>query len=453
MDGEGQPDQQTTTDHQGRFAMTEICDGTFALYAARDRDRHRESSGQIPDVQPGRTSREIVMFPERKRQAAREESPFELDPQVGILRYRWSDRGWRLLEGKDWQRIPMGMDRPLGVELANPGRGAPLWGKWRSPAVRGGSRWIVLVRAHARGQYDRLIMDTDGNGRLDDETVVAACASSQHSEHNYLTAFGPIEVILDQSSGPPVIHLSFGFYGNDRELCVGSVGWYEGDVSVAGEKMRCLLADRNADGTFATRSSDLALADLMGLGDAERRRAHVLGKYVVVGDGFYEVRIAEGREHVRVDFARAAGLSCGLIRVPEGITELTVAGENGCFKLCPSEGVVRLPAGTYQIIRWRAEQVDLQGRRWMLTGHSFDDSARVEVAVDGETSLTVGEPVLTSLEQVGGTASPYSFHGPKLTGRLGETVDLDCDAASPGLSLRIRADDRSYDRTFTFAYG
>ena len=217
--------------------------------------------------------------------------------------------------------------------------------------------------------------------------------------------------------------------------------------------MRCLLVDKNADGTFATRSSDLLSADLTGLGDEEHRTALVLGRYVALEGRFYEVRIAEDRQSVRVDFAQAAGVSCGVIRLPESIGELVVAGENGCFAFRPKNGVVRLPTGTYQIVRWRTERADVQGRRWTLTGHSFDDSARVEVAVDGETSLTVGEPVLSSLEQIGGTASPYSFHGPKLTGRLGETVDLDCDAANPGLSLRIRADDRSYDRTFTFEYG
>jgi len=310
-----------------------------------------------------------------------------------------------------------------------------------------------MVRAHARGQYDRLIVDADGDGRLDDEAVVAAYTSSQPSERSYLTAFAPIKVLLDQSSGPPAVHLSFGFYGSDRELCVGSVGWYEGDVNVAGAKTRCLLVDRSADGTFATRSSDPMLADLMGLGDEEHRTAHVLGKYVVLKDEFYEVQVVEGHECIRVDFTPAATLPCGVIRLPEGISELVVAGENGCFTLHPNDGAVRLPAGTYQLIRWQAERNDEQGRRWTLTGHSFDDSTRVEVTANGETCLTVGEPVVTSLEQVRGMEPPYSFHGPKLMGRLGETVDLDCDAADARLALRIRAADGSYDRTFTFEYG
>lgn len=449
--GEGQSQQKATTDRQGRFTMASICDGPFDLFAVRDREGRREGSGQILNVGPG--VHEIVLFPERQEPVTKEEPPFEPDPQAGVLKYRWSDRGGPVLEGKQWQRIQMSADRPPDVDLPDPGYGASLWGKWSSPAVKSGYRWIVLTRAYARGQYDRLVMDTDGDGRLDDETVVAAYTSSQPSEHSYLTAFGPIQAALDRSSGLPIAHLSFGFYASNQELIVHSRGWFEGNVSIAGEATRCLLVDKDADGTFATYSSDPASTDLIGLGDEEHRTAYPLGRCVAIRGGFYEVRIAQGREHVKIDFTQVQNLPCGAVRLPVSVGELTIAGENGCFTLVPQGGLVRLPAGAYRVIRWRSERNDEQGHRWTLTGHSFDGPTQIEVTANRETDLAVGEPVFTSLQQIRGTTPPYRFEGPRLTGRWGETVALECDGPAARSALRIRADDGSYDRTFTFEYG
>jgi len=449
LNRKGQPHRETKTDAKGWFTLNNICDGNFIL----DATKTHQLTGYIPNVQAGAEDVKIVVFQWPQRRTTPEEPSFDPDPQAGILKYRWSDRGWRLLEGKDFQRIYMTMRKPDGIRLGNFKNDNVLFGQWHSPVVKGGYRWIALDRTYKYGQFDRLIMDTNGDGHLDDETATIANSSSQPSTENYFISFGPVEVLLNQDNGPRICHLSLGFYYNDKELCTGTVGWYEGYVNVGGEKLLCLLVDKNSDGTFDTKSPKMSESDLIAFGKEDRRIIRMVGEYVELDGNMYTLGITKGRDSVKVNLKSVKNVPFGEIRLPKNITTFTAAGQNGLFTARPKEGLANLPVGTYCIDHWITEQKDEQDNKWTLKGHSFGDSDVFEVSEGHQTTLSVGEPLFTSLEQISKNEDVYSFINPKLYGQMDEEINLACNEDDLQLLLHIKSKNGSYDRTFTFKYG
>lgn len=449
LNRKGQPRRETKTNAKGRFTLNNICDGSFTL----DATKTHQLTGYIPNVQAGAEEVKIVVFQWPQRRITPEESPFEPDSQAGILKYRWSDRGWRLLEGKDFQRIYMTMRKPDGVRFGNLKNDNVLFGQWHSPVVKGGNRWIALDRTYKYGQYDRLIMDTNGDGHLEDEIVTMANSSSQPSTENYFISFGPIEVLLNQDNGPRICHLSLGFYYNDKELCTGTVGWYEGYVTVGGEKLLCLLVDKNSNGTFDTKSPEMSESDLIAFGEEDQRIIRTVGEYVELDGNLYRLEISRSRDSMNVSLIPAKELPFGTIRLSKSITEFTAIGQNGLFTVRPIDDLAKLPVGTYYIDHWIKEQKDKQDNKWTLKGHSFGDSGVFEVREGYRTTLSVGEPIFTSLEQMSQKDGVFSFVNPKLYGQLGEKINLARNEDDLQLLLHIKSNNGSYDRTFTFEYG
>jgi protocatechuate 3,4-dioxygenase beta subunit len=449
IDAKTQPDQKANTDAKGRFKLNNICDGSFTL----DATKTHKLTGYIPNVKAGTKDVKIVVFKWPHKRTVPEESPFEPDPQAGVLKYRWSDRGWRLLEGKDFQRIQITAGKPDGVMLGNLKNDNVLFGQWHSPVVKGGYRWIALDRTYKYGQYDRLIMDTNGDGHLDDEIFTMAYHSTQPSIENYLTMFGPVEVFIHEDNESRICHLILGFYYNDKELCTGTVGWYEGYVTVGTQKHRCLLADKNSDGTFDTKSPKLNECDLIGFGEENVRITRFIGNYIELDGRLYRPEITRDGDHMNVNLMLAENVQFGEIRLPENIMEFAAAGENGLFAVRPIKGAAKLPVGKYCIDHWVIEHKDEKSNKWTLRGHSFGDSGIFDVSEGRQTILSVGEPIFTSLEQVSQKDAVYSFINPKVKGRLGEDIDLACNEDDLRLQLHIKSKDGSYDRTFTFKYG
>ncbi|MHC4535612.1 MAG: carboxypeptidase regulatory-like domain-containing protein [Planctomycetota bacterium] len=449
LGGKGQPHREAKTDANGRFTLNNICDGNFTL----DATKTHQLTGYIPNVQAGAENVEIVVFQWPQRRITPEEPPFEPNPQADILKYRWSDRGWRLLEGKDFQRINMTTHKPNGIRLGNLKNDNVLFGQWHSPVVKGGYRWIALDHTYKYGQYDRLIMDTNGDGHLGDEIVTMAKSSSQPSTENYFISFGPVEVLMNQDNEPRICHLSLGFYYNDKELCTGTIGWYEGYVTVSGAKKRCLLVDKNSDGTFDTKSPNMSESDLIAFGEEDQRIVRTVGEYVELDGNMYCLGINRGLDSMKVSLIPAKEVLFGTIRLSKSITKFTAVGQNGLFTVHPNEGLAKLPVGTYCIDNWITEQKDEQGNKWTLKGHSFGDSGIFQVSEGRQTALSVGEPIFTSLEQANQEDDVFNFINPKLYGQLSEEINLNCNEDDLRLLLHIKSKDHSYNRTFTFEYG
>jgi hypothetical protein len=443
--GDDQPhNRKVRTDTQGKFTLENICSGSLDLFVKAAGGLGASALG----VQAGAQDVKIVAFPPSKESIPFQEPPFTADPQKEGLMYRWVRHSWRLVDGKSEQILEPSDQKPTGVKLPEFKNRDALFAKWHSPMVKNGYLWIGLDRTHEYGQYDLLFIDTNADGHLSDETAVSAYRTEQ-----YRVYFGPVEVVLDDNDSPTPYHLSFAFYSSINSLNATSAGFYEGYVTVGEAKNRCRLFDKNADGTFDGRSLNLSKCDLISFGDEDSRITRFVGNYIELDGALYALENIHSGDHVKVNLTLAEDVKLGKIRLPENITEFAAGGENGLFTVRPIKGVANLPVGKYCINHWVIERKDEKGDKWTLRGHSFGESGIFEVTEKGEMTLAVGEPLLTSLEQVIQKDVVFSFTGPKLNGLLGEDIDLTCGEDTPRLQLRIRDEDDSYDRTFTFEYG
>ncbi len=150
--------------------------------------------------------------------------------------------------------------------------------------------------------------------------------------------------------------------------------------------------------------------------------------------------------------SKAEDVKFGNIRLLETITEFSAGGENGLFKLKLENGTGSLPVGRYRINQWAVEQEDEKGKKWKMRGEGASDKGDFEILADKETELSIGEPIVATLE-VNKRDSEYSFNQ-KLGGRLGERIELTRNGAQPPApKLHIKNKDGTYDRTFSFEYG
>ncbi len=363
------------------------------------------------------------------------------------LRYRSSREARQIVGDMGLQQIELSSDRPAGVELPQFEADSPLFGKWLTPMVESGQIWMSLDHSQKRGPYDRLYIDSDGDGHLNDETVVAAYRTEQ-----YLSIFGPVKVVFEVEDGPVTYHLNFEFsnYNNRNRLFVMSGGWYEGAVMVDGERKYCRLIDQNANGTFNDKSLNASECDRIAIGEEAKLETSFVGNYIVVDAVLYRPEIA--RDGAYIKLAAAEGVVYGLVRLPEAIAEFAAEGENGLFTIRPDKGIGKLPVGKYRIHLWRTGCKDDKGNAWVLTGQDFGSKGLFEVNEGGQTKLDIGEPVICALEPRK-SGSGYSF-SQRLTGRLDERIELTRDGSRPRApKLHIKSEDGSYDRTFSFEYG
>jgi hypothetical protein len=379
--------------------------------------------------------------------------------------------------GMQIQTPELSTEKPSGVELPQFKAENPFFTKWSTPMVKTGFLWVALDRTSEQGKYDRLFIDSNGNGRLDDEVAATAWRMDQ-----YNTYFGPVKVIFQIEDGPATYHLNFRYYGGDnryRRLYVSSGGWYQGDITLGGQKKHCILFDYNANGTFDDKSANAAECDRVWIGEVggqdtpsggnyffpESNRlfqqsvlvlwtgdqhTRFVGNYIEVDETLYRPEIP--RDGACIKLTKADDVKFGNVRLPEAITQFSANGENGLFSRKPEKGVASLPVGQYHIYDWAVEREDDKGTRWKLQASGAAAKNAFDVTEGKETVLSVGEPVVATLEasQRKGT---YSFSH-TLKGRDGERIELTRNGAQPQApKVRIKSTDGKYDRTYSFAYG
>jgi hypothetical protein len=308
--------------------------------------------------------------------------------------------------------------KPEGVQLPQFKAAEPYFAKWSTPMVTDGYLWMALDRAGDSGPWDQLYIDSNADGRLDDETAVAA----YRTDGSY-TYFGPVKVVFETEDGPVSYHLNLRVYtsnGKIRQTYISSGGWYEGEITVDGQKMYCMLIDYNANGTFSDASRDPSGCDRIRIGPKNTRDTGYVGKYIEVDNTLYQAEIA--RDGAFVKLAKADSVKFGNVRVPETITEFSAGGENGLFTRKPDKGLLSLPVGAYRVNSWSIERTDDKGMKWQLQGRYFREGGDFEVAEGTETSLEIGEPVTTSLD-VRRNGDNFEFEK-ALRGSLGEYVTI-----------------------------
>ena len=309
-------------------------------------------------------------------------------------------------------------NKPADVNLPKFKTSQQFFAVWPTPMVKNVWLWIALDRSSEQGKWDRLFIDSNGNGHLDDEDAVTAYRTEQR-----YTYFGPVKIVFEGEDGPISYHLNFRFYDyneQNRRLYIYSGGWYEGEVTVAGENKYCVLIDYNVNGTFDDKSLQASDSDRIRIGKKGDQNTRFVGNYVEVEDVLYRAEIA--RDGAFIKLTKAEDVKFGNIRVPAAITEFTAVGENGQFTRELEEGVARLPVGEYRIEHWEIDRKGEKGKSWTMRGYGFSDRGDFEIKEAGETALEIGEPVTAGL-QVNVNGTNYEF-SKSVRGSLGEYVSL-----------------------------
>ena len=362
------------------------------------------------------------------------------------LGYRSASRARDIHHNMIHRGIDLKTEKPEGLALPKFETDNPVFGAWSSPLAPKGTIPIAVERSSRYLPYDRLWVDTNSNGRLDDETVVKAHSVEQHESR-----LGPVPVSLEFEGEPITYHLNFTSYnyGDGVRLHVTSGGWYEGPVVVGQENMYCVLIDRNGDGRFDGTSIG-GDSDQIKLGHKKDhlKTMHV-GTYVHVGDDWYTLEVAPDGAFIKLNAAE--NLRLGSIRVPQNITELAAYGQNGSFQVRLDKGLGKLPVGKYRIDNWTiARTVD--NEKWRLQGRGLDDRGLFDVTADGEAKLDIGEPIAITLDSTA-QGRRHNFNH-SLKGKLGEYIAVTRNGRELRESkLRVKSAQGDYNKTFTFEYG
>ena len=335
-------------------------------------------------------------------------------------------------------------NKPADVNLPKFKTSQQFFAVWPTPMVKNIWLWIALDRSSEQGKWDRLYIDSNGNGHLDDEDAVTA----YRTDGNY-TYFGPVKVVFEGEDGPISYHLNFRFYDyneQNRRLYIYSGGWYEGEVTVAGEKKYCMLIDYNVNGTFNDKSLQAGESDRIRIGKKGSEDTRFAGNYIEVDNVLYRTEIA--RDGAFVKLSSADDVKFGNIRVSAAITEFAAGSENGLFTREVKEGVARLPVGEYRIDHWEIDRKDEKGKSWTMRGSSFGERGNFAITEEAETALEIGEPVTANL-QVSLNGTNYEF-SKSVRGSLGEYVSLTSSGSDTRNSWKMTA--KNKDGTFAKTY-
>jgi hypothetical protein len=363
------------------------------------------------------------------------------------LQYHCAQEADRIVGDMGMVYSELTTEKPPDVKLPTFKQKEPLFAKWSTPMVEAGYLWISFDRTYESGQWDRLFIDSNGNGHLDDETVIKAFRTDQRYAY-----FGPVKILFQGEDGPLTYHLNLRLYIRDnyKRLYIYSGGWYEGNIEVAGTKKYCVLIDQNANGTFNDKSHEAYKSDRIRIGKKGSRDTRFVGNLIEIDDELYQPEIAKDGAFVILN--KAEDVKSGNIRISPKITEFSAGGENGLLKVKLKNGTGSLPVGKYRVNQWIIEKEDEKNRKWMLKGNSFSKQGDFEIKSDKEIELSVGEPIVTTLD-IHEEDSRYSFRQ-TLKGRMGERIELTCNNTRPSPpKLRIKNKDGTYERTYNFRYG
>lgn len=337
---------------------------------------------------------------------------------------------------------------PSDVNLPKFTGESQLYAKWITPMVSKGFLRVALDRSHKFGMYDILYIDSNGDGRLDDEEPQRQYRMDQTSSY-----FGPIKVIFQIQDGPVSYHLNFRYYGynDEKRLYVYTGGWYQGEVTIDGEKKQCLIFDYNVNGTFNDKAVTPENSDRIRIGSLSGSDdTRFVGRYIEVNNKYYEPEIA--RDGAYVKLPEAKDMKFGKIHLPENVTELSAGGLNGQFNIKPENGTSLLPVGKYQVNSWTVNRDDDKGSKWQLVGAQISSRDFFDISEANETTLEIGEPIVSTILASYRDGS-YSF-SQQLKGKSGENISLRRNGSQPQApQLNIKNKDGTYDRTYTFSYG
>jgi hypothetical protein len=346
-----------------------------------------------------------------------------------------------------YSQVQLTTTPPANVTLPklDAGNGKPYFAEWKTPMDPSGKRWICVDRTRKTGPYNRLFIDSNGNGRLDDETPVMARLDSNFGH------FSATPLTFKGEDGPITYHLAFRFYqygNNQAQLVAQSAGWYEGSVKFDGVKKHLRLMDNNVNGTFNDIKSDPYRSDCVEVDD-ERSGTRFLGRLLEVDGKYFTFNADRDGAFVKV---QKADVTLGPVQMPTNITSFAAFGTNGYFVRQAAKGEFTLPVGQYRVVSWEIQRKDDKGANWELSAYNFPDTHHFEVVASQPVVLDIGEPVKAVLtSKARGTQTGFDL---KFVGKQGEDIQFLRDNQRPrGPKLMLANADGTLCYTNTFEFG
>lgn len=353
-------------------------------------------------------------------------------------------------EGRGYRYLDVTTNPPPNVALPK-FTAQPYFVRWTTPMDPSGGRWLCFDRVRKSGPYDRLYIDTKGDGRLDNKPPLSASRVDE-----YYAYFDPARMAFKGEDGPIIYHLLLRFMKFERSdvrVLAESGCYYSGMVDFGDKKRRLDLMDGNVNGAFNDSGSSSGDCDRVQVGE-DRSEGRYLGKLIEVDGKFHRIEVA--RDGAFIKLQKADDVVLGQIRVPETISQFVARGENGHFVRKPAKGELTLPVGKYRVYNWTIDRKDSRGSKWQLMGYNFNQEADFEVTAGQPAAVGVGEPVrmaLRATESTNASNNNITFNL-DFTGPLGETIQiLQGDQRPPGPKLALVALDGSYGSTNTFEFG
>jgi hypothetical protein len=363
------------------------------------------------------------------------------------LQYRVSREPWRNGIASAAVPMPIAAAVPEGVTPPKLAASDARFVRWLCPIAPDGGVWMAVDRSRGTGFYDVLFIDSDCDGDLSDEEPMATYAASSAGSR-----FGPAKIVFETADGPVTCHLNVVSYSMSgySSVAAANAGWYEGKVKIGGKAYDCRIVDQNSNGVYNDRSIDFDQMDLLYLGEDRRFDMKFAGRYVLVDGGYY--RSEGAADGAFVMFEPADDIPMGRMEIPEGVTDVSIAGENGLLSFKPEGGASQVPAGKWRIREWKAERKDKNGSNWTLRGYDFPAGHDFEVTEGAATAVALGEPAVAKLA-VRKSGSSYAL-GEALKGSSGEKIELRRNKSlPPAPRVRITNKDESYNRVYNFKYG
>jgi hypothetical protein len=349
-------------------------------------------------------------------------------------------------DARSYHSLELTTNPPPGVALPKL-NARPYFARWMTPMDPGGGRWMCFDRSRKSGPYDRLFIDSNGNGRLDDQTPVSGRLDSNEA------LFPATPMVFKSEDGPITYHVIFRFYQNEdnpAQLLVASGGWYEGTASFDGVKKRVQLLDGNVNGTFNDVAASQYDSDRVQV-DGDKVSERFLGKLLEVDGKFFNIVVARDGAFIKVQ--KAENVALGTVRMPVNISEFTAFGENGYFVRNTTNGQFTLPVGKYRMVRWTINRKDEKGAAWTLSGSSFPDTANFEAAAGTPATLDIGEPVQAVLKANEQADREITF-SLNFVGHQQESIQMLRGNERPaGPKLTLANADGSVCGTATFEFG
>jgi len=312
---------------------------------------------------------------------------------------------------------------PEGLSVPTEGVTGAFFGKWVTPMVEAGHLWLMVARSKQDGPYDRIVIDSDGDGSLTDETPAEPWRLDDPSGKR--ASFGPIKVTVKGEKGPAPYHLNATVYsrGARPSVYLRPGCWREGRVQFGGMHGNCFLLDCNTDGRFNEASLDLYSCDKIVIHKDQSATPWVayVGKYYQLDYGGELFRLDIAPDGSSVSFKWERNLPKGAVWLPADLRYLHIHGENGFFVFSGIRGQVLVPPGTYRFKYLEYTRADEFATNWTLGISNFPRGSAFEVKLDEAAEPLKGEPLISELQvrKVGGR---YEFQL-RLRPRVGGWVD------------------------------